>query len=72
MLEYLYEALASEAGKVIVTSDVEKLRQNLYKARREALDPELDQLALIPSPTNPTGELWIVKKGKKPDAPESQ
>lgn len=61
LLAMLYEALSVEVGKVVSTSDVEHLRAQFYKVRREANDPELDCLSFIPSPTNPE-ELWIVKR----------
>lgn len=61
MIEYLYQALASDHGIKVETNDVEGLRQRLYAARRKAMDPSLDVLSLVPSPT---GEsiLWIVKR----------
>jgi hypothetical protein len=62
LIHLLYEALASPYGKVVETSDVERLRQALYKARRDSNDVSLDCLAFCQSPTNPEGELWIVKK----------
>jgi hypothetical protein len=61
MLEFLYKALASPFGIVLRTSDVERARQKLYAARREACDESLNALGLTPSPTSPD-ELWIVKK----------
>lgn len=65
--EFLYEALASPFGIVVLVDDVERARQTLYRLRREANDPDLQQLALVPS-TQVPNELWIVKKAK-PDAP---
>lgn len=65
MLNLLYEALASEYGKVIVTTDVLALQQSLYRERAKAQDPALDALSLVPSPISPDEELWIVKKEKR-------
>ncbi len=61
LLELLYEALRAEIGVSVATEDVGKLRQKLYALRRE--DPSLRCLSLVPSPVNPNGELWILKKG---------
>lgn len=65
MLELWYDALASDLGIVIKTNDPEALRQQLYKSRREAGDPNLDNLSVRISPTMPREEVWIVKNGKK-------
>lgn len=64
MIHYLYQALTTPLGVCLQVSDVEAVRQRLYTARREAADPLLDALALVPSPTAPD-ELWIVKRGSK-------
>lgn len=64
MLEYLYEALASAKGIKLSVSDMEAAKRRLYKARADACDPDLEQLALVPSPTSST-ELWILRR--KPD-----
>lgn len=66
MLEILYQALASARGIVVKTNDVERLRAKLYALRRETGDPALKPIALVPSPTAPEEELWIVRK--EPDA----
>jgi len=65
LLELWYDALASDLGIVIKTNDPEALRQQLYKSRREAGDPNLDNLSVRISPTMPREEVWIVKNGKK-------
>lgn len=59
--EFLYEALRAEHGIRIVTSDPERLRQKLYRLRKQ--DPDLACLSLTISPIA-ENELWIVKKGK--------
>jgi len=61
-LELLYTALASEAGIVVHSDDPQRLRQKLYSVRRAALDPSLDILSFVESPTEPTEQLWIVKR----------
>ena len=61
-LEFLYQALSASHGICVRSDDVPALQQRLYKVRREACDPALDVLSLVPSPTDST-ELWIVKKG---------
>lgn len=63
MMEYLYQALRSERGICLQVSDPEKARSRLYTERRNAQDPDLDILSLVPSPTDPT-QLWIVKRAK--------
>lgn len=63
LIELLYEALHSEVGIIVQTSDVEKLRQKLYPLRKES--EELQVLSFIVSPTNPNSELWIVKNGER-------
>lgn len=65
MKEKLYEALDSEVGIIVETDDVNRLRQRLYAIRKE--HPEFHCLSLLPSPTNPNGELWILKKPETPD-----
>lgn len=62
LLEFLYEALRSEHGICLQTSDVTSLRAKLYTVRKAALDPDLDCLSFQPSPTDPN-QLWITKKG---------
>jgi len=61
-LELLYTALASEAGIVVQSDDPPRLRQKLYTARRESLDPSRDCLSFVESRTNPSEQLWIVKR----------
>lgn len=62
-IEYLYRALRSPAGICVrvVEGDYDAFRQKLYIARREACDPELENLQISQSPTDDK-ELWIVKK----------
>lgn len=60
LIAYLYEALSSEVGIRLQTSDPERLRQKLYALRKQ--DEDLKALSFVISPTNPTAELWIVKE----------
>jgi hypothetical protein len=71
LLEHLYTAHASRFGVVLAVSDTTRVRQQLYAARRQCGDPELDCLQFRLSPTNPEGELWIVKGTSKPPAQTS-
>lgn len=63
-IELWYAALGSPHGVIVSTSDPEKAKQKLYALRKEAGDVDLYLLSIITSPTNPTGELWIVRKSK--------
>jgi len=65
MLEFLYQALNSNLGIILSTNNPEALRQQLYKARREAQDSTLDSLSIRISPVSPKDEVWIVKDGQK-------
>lgn len=69
-LEPWFEALRSQSGvRVRVVGDYELARQKLYRARREALDPRLETLSVVQSPTA-SDELWIVHSSP-PKEPES-
>jgi len=61
-LSLWYEALSHEKGVCLaVEGDREKARQKLYRLRNTSRDPDLEDLAVVFSPTDPT-QLWIVKK----------
>lgn len=61
LIDYWRAALgSSKAGLAISTNDRKLLQQQLYRARAQAGEPELD--ALIISIPDIDGELWIVKK----------
>lgn len=64
-LGYLYDALAKPLGLKVLTDDPERLRQRLYALRKENA-PTFDDLSFIISPTNPSDQLWIVKKHPQP------
>jgi hypothetical protein len=53
-------------GVVIATNDPHRDRMKLYALRVELKDPDLDCISVEQSPTNPGGELWLVKRN--PDA----
>jgi len=61
MLEYLYHALRSKFGIYLKCSNVTALRGKLYIERANALDPDLDIIALVISPFDPN-HLWLVKR----------
>jgi len=61
-LELWYDALASEFGVIIATNDPERAKAKLYSLRASCLDKDLEALSILTSPTNPAGELGIVKR----------
>jgi len=62
MRECWYEALRSPFGVVVTcVGDPEKVRNLLYKIRREFGDPALDNIVIVRSPTEPQ-DLWLMKK----------
>jgi len=58
----MYDALRSDVGIVIASSDREHTRAQFYKLRKE--DEDLSVLSLKMSPTN-SNELWIVKSHER-------
>jgi hypothetical protein len=60
-LEVLYQALATPYGVVVECNNFNLAQQRLYKARREAGDPELARLQIRRSPYRPDAELWLVR-----------
>lgn len=62
LIELLYEALHSPLGLAVETNDPQRLRQALYAAMKA--DSDFASLALTPSRADPSGELWIIKKGQ--------
>lgn len=61
-LALLHRALNVGLGIIIKTPDPERFRAALYRAR--ATDPDLAILSILTSPTNPSGELWILRKSE--------
>jgi hypothetical protein len=64
VLHHWYSALSKALGEELTTSDAEAARTRLYAARREAKDPDLDQISLTISPFDPM-RIWLYKKGKR-------
>ncbi|RMD51691.1 hypothetical protein D6827_01650, partial [Candidatus Parcubacteria bacterium] len=62
LLDILYSALHEEYGIKVATEDAERLRQQLYAARRKAGDPDLENLSISISPLSPQTELWVINK----------
>lgn len=62
MREHLYRALASKNGIVLTTDDPPRLIQKLNAERRKANDASLKQIIIATSRTNPSGEVWLIKK----------
>lgn len=62
-LEFWYLAMASKVGIIIETSDRERAKQALYRARVDAMDDALSSLTIMTSPMSPN-QLWIVKKAE--------
>lgn len=59
-LEYWYNALRSQSGVCVpVYGDIARAKAQLYKARKDAMDPKLASLSITDSPTA-SDELWIV------------
>ena len=65
-------ALESEHGITVETNDNDLLKKKFYSVRascRKQGNLSYDCLSFRISPTNNTGELWIIKSGDKPNAP---
>jgi len=60
LIHYLYQALNSELGIVIETTDPERLRQKLYAERKK--DPELSCISINISRTQPETQIWLTKR----------
>lgn len=64
LLEYWYAALRSQSGVCVPFEGDPKLaKAQLYKARKDALDPNLDSISIADSPTA-SNELWLVHNSK--------
>lgn len=68
LIDFWYAALASRVGVSITTDpeDRKLLREQLYRARAEQGDIELEKIAI----TMPAieGEVWLTRKGEIQDA----
>jgi hypothetical protein len=60
LIHYLYQALNSESGIVLSTSDPERLRQKLYAERKK--DPDLSCISINISRSQPESQIWLIKK----------
>lgn len=71
LIEHLYEALQHPLGTIVVTDDPERLRQRLYKLRRE--DEAFACLSFVIDREHPTSRLLIVRKPNdaEDEAPEA-
>lgn len=61
-VELLYRALDAPIGIAVRTSNPELARQKFYQARRDARNPQFEELSIVPSRTQPESELWILQK----------
>lgn len=66
LIELLYRALEAPLGIVVRTSDPERTRARFYAARKHS--PAFEAVSIKPSHTNPSEELWLVRKN--PDLEE--
>jgi hypothetical protein len=60
MIEFLYQALNSELGVIVRSSNPVLLRSKLYPLIKS--DPALDCISLVLSPTAPDTDLFLVRK----------
>lgn len=60
LIHYLYQALNSEHGIVLETTDPERLRQKLYAERKK--DPDLARISINISRTQPESQIWLTKR----------
>lgn len=57
-----YEALATELGIVVAVGNPQFAIKKLNALREELKDAELNCMCVVPSPTNPGREIWLVKR----------
>lgn len=62
----LFSAVSAPFGVSVPTSNPTLLRSKLYAARKRDLASFAD-LSIILSPTNPSAELWIIKRKETPN-----
>jgi len=65
LTELLYLAINSPLGIVVACQDAGQTQNRLYAARNRARDTSLARLQVRRSPSNPEGEIWIVKGEEK-------
>lgn len=61
ILSLWYQALQSEYGIVVFTSDPDRFIQKLYRARAQAGDERLNKISIKRSPTT-EDEIWLLKQ----------
>lgn len=64
LLELWYQAL-HDPGRIgirVPCNDPDRMKTALYKARKDAADPQLGALMLQTSPLNPDGEVLITHR----------
>lgn len=71
MREHLYRALTTPQGIALTTDDPQRLIQRLNAERRKANDPNLKSIVIATSRSNPTGEVWLVRKPEEPAVAEA-
>lgn len=62
-VEYLYQALASNEGLVLTSTDPSYVIRQLKEAKIKSLEEQFTCLEIIPSPTTPS-EIWILKNAE--------
>ncbi len=63
-LHLWYQALGSAVGVIIETNDPDRCKQRLYAMRQDAQDPDLEEVSIVQSPSDPN-HLWLVRNEKK-------
>lgn len=63
MLEHFYEALASDHGVCISTTDPARYTQTMHRIRAQVADPDLKAIEIAQSPIAPDREVWLIKRG---------
>lgn len=66
-IELLYKSLEHPFGISVTTDDPKRLREKLYAARREAKNPDFENLSFIFGRANPATTVWIVRNSKVSD-----
>jgi len=66
-LSVMQTAAASAIGIVVQTNNPTKLRQTLYRFRKEWADPEFANLQVRASPDDSENEVWILRRNTAAD-----
>jgi hypothetical protein len=64
LLNWWYRALSSPFGIELICSNTEAIRAQLYAARKQSRDPDLDKISVCKSPFDPM-RLWLLRKPKE-------